>query len=591
MRVHPALFASFCIAIYAGNITTPAMAAATEPVNFAESWVKGEKYRKGTLVLWRGRCYVSLTQGNEDEPGKDHKKWILLVSTPGPTGPQGLQGPPGATGPTGPQGVAGPPGPIGADGPQGLPGVPGPAGAIGPQGPQGPAGIAGATGAAGPQGLQGPPGPAGAIGPEGPQGPVGPAGAIGPQGVPGRGGLPWLDILGTSEQMQPETGYLADNAAALVTLTLPAAPVVGDLVRVNGVAPGGWKIAQNDGQSINARSLEAAAGAIWTPRKSDAHWQALASSADGAKLIAAARDGSLIYANDTFTDSHLYTSTDSGVTWIARESGRDWCCLASSADGSRLVAAAIDGQIYISADGGATWTARESAHKWSSIASSADGSKLAAVVWDGQIYTSNDGGATWTARESNRLWSAVASSADGNKLVATVNGGLIYTSEDAGATWTPRASARNWSSIVASADGTKLAAAAGYDRIYTSTDGGMTWTPRESARLWRSLASSADGSRLVAAELDGLLYVSGDGGLTWTARGSYSSWQAVAASADGSRMVAADWFGGRIYTSEASTSSGTTGYLKGGQYDAVELQYAGNGIFSAISHEGSIDVR
>ena len=37
---------------------------------------------------------------------------------------------------------------------------------------------------------------------------------------------------------------------------------------------------------------------------------------------------------------------------------------------------------------GATWTARDSSRSWTSVASSADGSKLVAVVNSGQIYTS-----------------------------------------------------------------------------------------------------------------------------------------------------------------------------------------------------------
>jgi len=63
------------------------------------------------------------------------------------------------------------------------------------------------------------------------------------------------------------------------------------------------------------------------------------------------------------------------------------------------------------------------------VASSANGTKLVAVVYGGQIYTSMDSGVTWTPQDSNRSWSSVTSSADGSKLVAGVsNGGQIYTS-------------------------------------------------------------------------------------------------------------------------------------------------------------------
>lgn len=81
---------------------------------------------------------------------------------------------------------------------------------------------------------------------------------------------------------------------------------------------------------------------------------------------------------------------------------------------------------------GVTWTARDSARDWRGVASSSDGTKLVATVLAGQLYTSTDSGVTWTARESVRAWREVASSSDGVKLVATVAAGQTYTSTD---TW------------------------------------------------------------------------------------------------------------------------------------------------------------
>ena len=83
-------------------------------------------------------------------------------------------------------------------------------------------------------------------------------------------------------------------------------------------------------------------------------------------------------------------------------------------------------------DPGATWTERTSAgsRSWRGVASSSDGTKLVAIVYGGYIYTSTDSGVTWTARTSagSRHWRWLASSSDGTKLVATVYGGYIYTS-------------------------------------------------------------------------------------------------------------------------------------------------------------------
>ena len=101
---------------------------------------------------------------------------------------------------------------------------------------------------------------------------------------------------------------------------------------------------------------------------------------------------------------------------------------------------------------------------WTGIASSSDGVKLVAVAIDG-VYTSNDSGATWTSRSVSGLSSgrSVASSSDGVKLViGDGNNGYIYTSTDSGATWTERTGAGTgfWYSVSSSSDGTKLIALA-----------------------------------------------------------------------------------------------------------------------------------
>ncbi|EAA6039436.1 hypothetical protein DQT76_05620, partial [Salmonella enterica subsp. diarizonae] len=144
----------------------------------------------------------------------------LIAKTPGPAGPQGLQGP---VGPAGPRGLSGPvgksayeiwaseersagragtmsdylnfmrgkngtPGPVG---PQGITGAQGPQGLIGPAGPQGVRGLTGAQGPKGDTGLPGPTGPKGDTGPAGPQGiqgVPGPVGPMGPRGLTGPAG-------------------------------------------------------------------------------------------------------------------------------------------------------------------------------------------------------------------------------------------------------------------------------------------------------------------------------------------------------------------------------------------------------------------
>lgn len=65
-----------------------------------------------------------------------------------------------------------------------------------------------------------------------------------------------------------------------------------------------------------------------------------------------------------------------------------WSSVASSADGTKLAAVVANGRIYTSSDSGETWAARESDRYWIDVASSADGSILVAADYGGQIYTS-----------------------------------------------------------------------------------------------------------------------------------------------------------------------------------------------------------
>ncbi len=466
-----------------------------------------------------------------------------------------------------------------------------------------------------PAGPQGPQGPAGLQGVPGPQGPPGPAdasaitngtladarlsanvplknannvftgsntfnGPVSAAGFAGAGALPWQAVSNPSLTASPNTGYLLTNAGQ-TTVTLPTAANVGDIVRVAGAGAGGWQVVPGSGQDIEGSP----AGAVWIPRESSRDWYAVASSADGTKLVAAVLNG------------QIFTSTDSGVTWVPREANRYWTAVASSSDGTRLVAAADAGQIYTSSDAGVTWTPRDTNRYWTAVASASDGIKLVAVVdaesaiVGGQIHTSTDAGVTWTARGTSLAWHAVASSADGTKLVASglshgAFAGGIFTSTDSGVTWVSRGAGLTFRMLASSADGAKLVGVRHGGQIYTSSDSGVTWVPRESNRFWMSVASSADGSRLVAAVgTNGQIYITTDSGTNWTARESARDWRGVASSSDGKKLVAV---GGnsQIYTS-------TQLFPIGGSGTTASFQFLGNGVWQPLRETqlaaGSVD--
>lgn len=397
-------------------------------------------------------------------------------------------------------------------------------------------------------------------------------------GEPGSG-LVWSVVTGTTQQAAVNNGYIAANDQARVTITLPASAAAGDIVRIAGAGAGGWRVAQNAGQTINGGPLGVEAGVTWTARGAVLDWSSVASSANGHRLAAAEWFGS------------LWISTDRGLTWTERltDANRLWAAIASSADGQRLVAVAYAGHIHTSSDGGATWSAHmtDTQRWWYAVASSADGMRLVAAESDGTLHVSTDGGQTWTARATDvaRSWLAVASSADGQRMAAVESTGYVYTSTDGGVTWIQRGASRDWGGIASSADGLRLVAVGYEDAIYTSTDGGITWTARDSARAWLSVASSADGQRLVAVVRGGRIYTSTNAGVTWTPRESDREWLSTAISAAGDSLLAVTAHG-PIYSSTSWTTIGTAGAISGGAHDSIELQSLGDGRFTVIGHEG-----
>lgn len=390
-------------------------------------------------------------------------------------------------------------------------------------------------------------------------------------------GVRWVQASASAVQAERNTGYLSIGSAD-ITITLPAEADLawGDLVSVSGSGTGRWTLAQNDGQTIYGGNL-GHIGAVWKPLESHRSWQSVTCSADGTHLAAVVYGGK------------VYTSTDGGDTWTARDSDRLWYSIASSADGRKLVAAVPGGLLYTSTDGGETWTARESVRSWYDVASSADGSVLVAAAGGEQLYVSTDGGVTWSARDSNRLWFSVAASADGQRLTASEYGGQIYTSIDAGATWTHRETNRAWASLASSSDGLRLVSVVFGGRLFTSADAGVTWAESGPVGNWIGVSSSADGRRLVAIQAGGQIYTSADGGATWTPRYVDHNWSSVCSSSDGRTLLAVE-HGGLMHRSTAFTTRGSTGGLSGGQYDTIELQYQGGGVFVPLGHEGELSL-
>ncbi len=242
----------------------------------------------------------------------------------------------------------------------------------------------------------------------------------------------------------------------------------------------------------------------------------------------------------------------------------DWEAVASSADGSKLIAASgwdgDTGIVYLSTNYGGNWTPAKGlpTAEWNSVSSSADGKKLTAVAVNvPAIYTSTNSGTDWT-RETNGLAGAgfdyIACSADGNKLIAAEGGpqnGQLYTSSNSGANWMQASNApvANWYSVASSANGNQLLACSySGGNVYISTNAGLNWTQtRLPTNDWNSVASSADGTKLVALANSGSatvgagtggIWTSTDSGITWVSNQVQSaSWTCAAMSADGNEVI------------------------------------------------------
>lgn len=360
------------------------------------------------------------------------------------------------------------------------------------------------------------------------------------------GGFKW-NVVAANTQMQPNNGYAANSTSEL-NLTLPANPAVGDVVKLVGAGTGGWRLFTNGGQSI--------APDVWSARGPTVTWGNIVSSDSGQKLAGVANG--------------IHLSSDYGSTWIVREASRSMRDIATSADGTKLVAIEFNGFILTSTDSGNTWTPRESARNWTAVASSADGVKLVATVGNGQIYTSSDSGVTWTPRESVRNWARVASSRDGNTLIALTSLATFHVSTDGGETWADR----SWffsgnESIVVTNNGTKFVVAIS-GVTWESTDFGLTWTFRSAPPISR-LVITPDGTKWFAVFGGGQIYSSTNSGVTWKATESNRGWSGIATSADGSKLAAVV-LGGRAYVNS----------LTGIKNSFVELLYIGNGEFFTV---------
>lgn len=142
----------------------------------------------------------------------------------------------------------------------------------------------------------------------------------------------------------------------------------------------------------------------------------------------------------------IYKSSDYGATWIdvtASGTGSNlfYKSITTSSDGSLIAAAATAGSgtatgIFMSRDFGDTWfkaTVSPDPGRWQAVASSSDGTRIIAASYGRDLYLSTDSGATWQNKTPfgighNQNWSSVSITSDGMKFAGVVSTGSIYIS-------------------------------------------------------------------------------------------------------------------------------------------------------------------
>ena len=392
----------------------------------------------------------------------------------------------------------------------------------------------------------------------------------------GNGLVGWIPFAGTSTQAMSDAGYML-TSSQFTTVTMPASPSPGDIVRISGAGTGGWRVLGSGSQNFIG-NFSSYRNSVWIS-PAGGSWLAMAASADGSRMYVAGSSG-------------LSYSTDAGHSWSATSLSGGWNGVATSADGTVVYAAATGVAMQISTNGGASWTVINSisASNCLAVGCSSDGTKVVASVKNGSVYYSANSGASWTATGlASGNWLAVAYSGDGTKFAAANSSGTVYSSVSGSV-----GVAANLTSLACSTDGSKLVVSASPGLIYTSTSSGASWAASTApSAYWSCLAASADCTRIIAGINGNVIYGTANFGANWSALAgsTNAAWSGLAASDDGTKLAGCVNTGsGGIFYSTASAQSvnSTNTFITGSQGTAVELQYIGNNQFMPVSSAGSL---
>jgi hypothetical protein len=290
----------------------------------------------------------------------------------------------------------------------------------------------------------------------------------------------------------------------------------------------------------------------------------------------------------------------------AGNTNKDWSCVAESANGSVMLAAANPGRLYKSVNGGTSWTEITTTGittdtSWQSVAVTADGATMLAAVSNGLIYKSVDGGISWnntspTGVPENKFCSKVSMSSDGKTMLASVVNGRVYYTTSFGIGWaetfpTGTGEDHNWGAQSVSSDGTTMLQAVYPGRLYKSTDSGTSWTETTPTgtpedKFWGYSSVSSNGSIMLASVMNGRMYRSTNGGTSWSEKtptgiAEDMYWVSVCASDNGNTILAPALYDSGYAYKSADGGTSWVRELPGGTFQ--EKQW----IAASVSRDGS----
>ena len=428
-------------------------------------------------------------------------------------------------------------------------------------------------------------------------------------------GVNWVNVTASAAvQATSNTGYIANNPSSQVTFTLPATPVIGDIVRIKGASTQGFVIAQNAGQYINLTGVTA-----WSSLSGRSWSQVKDTSSVWEITLKTSSNGQTVASLNSWTNQVLI-SKNAGATWVPGGPIVDSNLggITISPDGTRMYVRSFIGAngFYVSTDTGGSFVPRTTMTSVLAFAAFNGGIvAIGTVALVTGVFISTDDGTTWTpltlpSVPATPCWASVSTSYDGKRIGVggdgngSCSGIAVYTSNDTGATWVMSPSAggpyqnRN-QQVAVSPSGNLVVVTSGNAGVpvFVSSDG-SSWSTTIGTQVpsGQPAAVSADGRRIAIVDaLTNNIHVSNNRGATFTSYDSGHRSVNVTGSADLSILYSGNPrnLGGLVYKSVSTPSVlnlstvGTSGWVSGGSSTAVELQYVGGGQWGLLSAVGN----